>query len=257
MRVSLLQTDIKWEDKTANLRHVESFLQTLSGTTDLVILPEMFSTGFSMNSHLLAETVTEETISTLRTWASTYRLALAGSYIAKENGVFYNRGFFITPEREAIYYDKKHLFRMGEELNHFSAGADKVIISYLGWNIRLLICYDLRFPVWSRNIDNEYDLLIYPANWPSARQTVWDALLPARALENMSYVCGVNRVGTDGNGLTYTGGSVAYDAKGKQIIRATDNKEGAITATLDLASLQEFRKKFPAWKDADKFSFMP
>ena len=159
----------------------------------------MFSTGFSMQSKILAEPNSGETITTLKQWAAKFQLAICGSYIATENELFYNRAFFLTPEGEEFYYDKRHLFRMGREAEHFSAGDKRLIIPYHGWNICLLVCYDLRFPVWSRNVGNEYDLLIYVANWPIPRRLVWDTLLRARALENQCYVCGVNRVGTDGS----------------------------------------------------------
>jgi len=254
LKLSFLQTNIVWENKQENLNRLKDKLEQIQGNTDLVILPEMFSTGFSMNSELLAEPVTGNTITTLKELASQYQTAIAGSFIATENGKYYNRGFFITPEKDSYYYDKRHLFRMGDEINHFSGGNEKLIVNYRGWNICLLICYDLRFPVWSRNINNEYDLLIYTANWPSSRRQVWDMLLPARALENMSYVCGVNRVGTDGNNLPYSGGSVVYSPKGELLGKAPDNEETVETIEINMESLRSFREKFPAWKDADLFT---
>ena len=216
MRVTLLQTDIVWEDKQENLRLLREKLIKLRGVAEIVVLPETFSTGFSMDSRRLAEPVSGETITLLRQWAAEFQFAIAGSYIAcdekadaNKNAVpspdksYYNRAFFLTPEGEAYYYDKRHLFRMGQETEHFTAGSQRSVISYRGWNILLLVCYDLRFPVWSRNVNNEYDLLIYVANWPVPRRRVWDILLQARALENISYVCGVNRIGTDGNQMLY------------------------------------------------------
>jgi len=253
MRVSILQTDIVWEDKQTNMEKLHNKLLELNGKTDIVILPEMFSTGFTMRSRELAEPVDGETITTLREWAATYKIALAGSYIASDQGYYYNRAFFLTPEGDAYYYDKKHLFRMGNEREYFSAGNNKVIIPYRGWNICLLVCYEVRFPVWSRNVDNEYDILIYVANWPTPRRRVWDTLLSARAIENMSYVCGVNRVGIDGNELSYNGGSAIYSPKGEVIVTATDNQEDIITAELSLDELRNFRQKFPVWMDADRF----
>lgn len=261
LRVSILQTDIAWENKQDNLRRLHEKLETLRGAAEIVVLPETFSTGFSMNTDKLAEPVTGETITTLRQWASEYQLAIAGSYISCEETSFsckrptyYNRAFFLTPEGEAYFYDKRHLFRMGSETEHFTAGSRRPVISYRGWNILLLVCYDLRFPVWSRNVNNEYDLLIYVANWPVPRRKAWDVLLQARALENISYVCGVNRVGTDNNQLSYNGGSVIYSPKGELLGTVPDNEEGTATAILELPALQEFRKKFPAWKDADVFT---
>ena len=189
MRISILQTDIVWENKQENLRRLHEKLETLRGTTEIVVLPETFSTGFSMNTASLAEPTTGETITTLRRWSEEYRLALAGSFIANETAPeggkpsYYNRAFFLTPEGDAYYYDKRHLFRMGHETEHFTSGYQRPIIRYRGWNILLLVCYDLRFPVWSRNRNNEYDLLICVANWPVPRRKVWDILLQARALE--------------------------------------------------------------------------
>lgn len=253
MKISVLQTHIVWEDKTENLKRLQNKLETLSGETDIAILPEMFSTGFTMRSTELAEPVDGETISTLQCWAKKYQIALAGSYIAVDNGHYYNRAFFLTPEGTTFFYDKRHLFRMGNENDHFSAGENRLIIPYKGWNICLLVCYDLRFPVWSRNINNEYDLLIYVANWPAPRRLVWDTLLSARAIENMCYVCGSNRVGTDGNGLEYNGGSTIYSPKGNILAIAPEKEESVITTDLSLEELKSFRHKFPVWMDADSF----
>lgn len=257
LRISILQTDISWENKQENLRRLREKLESLRGQAEIVILPETFSTGFSMNASFLAEPVTGDTLSTLRRWAAEYQTALAGSYIAcndGDEGKYYNRAFFLTPEGEAYFYDKRHLFRMGKETEHFTAGSRRPVISYRGWNILLLICYDLRFPVWSRNTDNAYDLLIYVANWPVPRRKAWDILLQARAVENLCYVCGVNRVGMDNNRMPHNGGSAVYSPKGEILASVPDNEEGTATSMLDLDSLQEFRKKFPVWKDADKFS---
>lgn len=261
MRITLLQTDIVWEDRQENLRLLRERLTELRGETDLVILPETFSTGFSMESRRLAEPVSGLTVTTLRQWAAEFGMALAGSYIAcnadgghRPSPACYNRAFFLTPEGEAYYCDKRHLFRMGRETEHFTAGTLRTVITYRGWNIRLLVCYDLRFPVWSRNVANEYDLLIYVANWPTARRRAWDILLQARALENMSYVCGVNRTGTDGRKTPHNGGSAAYSPKGELLAAVPDGEEGAATVRLCLPSLREFRQKFPAWKDADSFT---
>ncbi|MDR0892231.1 MAG: amidohydrolase [Mediterranea sp.] len=253
MNLSIIQTDIVWEDKAENLRRLHGKLESLAGTTDLAVLPEMFSTGFSMQSEALAEPVDGPTLTTLRQWAGELGMALCGSYIAVEDGAYYNRGFFLTPEGEAYYYDKRHLFRMGEEPHHFAPGHQHLILPYRGWNICLLVCYDLRFPVWSRNVGNAYDLLVYVANWPSSRRPVWDTLLQARALENQCYVCGVNRVGTDGMGLKYDGGSCLYSPYGRAMSTVTDGEEGIATTLLDLPKLRHFRQKFPVWKDADEF----
>ena len=253
LKISIVQTDIAWENKLENLRMLREKLHALRGTTEIVVLPEMFSTGFTMKSRELAEPVSGITVRILKELAADFQLALCGSFICSERSNYYNRAFFITPEGEEFYYDKRHLFRMGNEAEYFSSGNNKLIISYRGWNICLLVCYDLRFPVWSRNVNNEYDLLIYVASWPQARRLAWDTLLCARALENMCYVCGVNRIGVDGNKLIYNGGSVVFSAKGEVLASVPDGEEGIETVSLSLISLQQLRDKFPVWKDADAF----
>ena len=253
LKISIVQTDIAWENKQENLRMLREKLHALRGTTEIVVLPEMFSTGFTMKSRELAEPVSGITVRILKELAADFQLALCGSFICSERSNYYNRAFFITPEGEEFYYDKRHLFRMGNEAEYFSSGNNKLIISYRGWNICLLVCYDLRFPVWSRNVNNEYDLLIYVASWPQARRLAWDTLLCARALENMCYVCGVNRIGVDGNKLIYNGGSVVFSAKGEVLASIPDGEEGIETVSLSLISLQQLRDKFPVWKDADAF----
>lgn len=253
LKIPIVQTDIAWENKQENLRMLREKLHALRGTTEIVVLPEMFSTGFTMKSRELAEPVSGITVRILKELAADFQLALCGSFICSERSNYYNRAFFITPEGEEFYYDKRHLFRMGNEAEYFSAGNNKLIISYRGWNICLLVCYDLRFPVWSRNVNNEYDLLIYMASWPQARRLAWDTLLCARALENMCYVCGVNRIGVDGNKLIYNGGSVVFSAKGEVLASVPDGEEGIETVSLSLISLQQLRDKFPVWKDADAF----
>lgn len=253
LKISIVQTDIAWENKQENLRMLREKLHALRGTTEIVVLPEMFSTGFTMKSRELAEPVSGITVRILKELAADFQFALCGSFICSERSNYYNRAFFITPEGEEFYYDKRHLFRMGNEAEYFSSGNNKLIISYRGWNICLLVCYDLRFPVWSRNVNNEYDLLIYVASWPQARRLAWDTLLCARALENMCYVCGVNRIGVDGNKLIYNGGSVVFSAKGEVLASVPDGEEGIETVSLSLISLQQLRDKFPVWKDADAF----
>ncbi len=258
MKISTIQTEIFWEDQKKNLKHYQKILSNLAGKTDLVVLPEMFSTGFTMNSKLLAETKDGITMQTIEKWASSYQFAIAGSFIAKDENNqenIFNRGFFITPEGEKYFYDKRHLFRMGEENLSFKAGKEPLIIQYKGWNINLIICYDLRFPVWIRNVKNAYDLIICPANWPEARSNVWKTLLAARALENCCYVCGVNRIGTDGKNIHYIGESRVIDPKGKQLINA-ERKESIRTVEIKKEFLETFRSKFPVWKDADEFNIV-
>lgn len=251
LNVSILQYDIAWEDKAANVATVERMLASSETSHDLVVLPEMFSTGFSMQSNLLAEESSGETIARIKRLAKEYDAAICGSFIAADAGNYYNRGFFITPDSEC-YYDKRHLFRMGSETKHFSPGNGRLIVPFRGFNICLLVCYDLRFPVWARNVDNEYDLLVYVANWPQQRAHVWNALLVARAIENLSYVCGANRIGTDGMNLHYAGDSSVIDFKGEGIARL-HSLEGIATSQLSKQKLDMFREKFPAWKDADRF----
>jgi len=250
----MIQAHIIWEDRAENLGYYEELVKRVSGKTDIAVLPETFSTGFSMNVEALADTMDGETIGAIKEWAKKYNIAIVGSFIVSENKACYNRAFFVTPEGEVWHYDKRHLFRMGKEDAYFSAGNQQVIVPYKEWNICLQVCYDLRFPVWSRNVENQYDLLIYVANWPEARRKVWKTLLQARAMENMAYVCGVNRVGVDGRGFNHRGDSLVYDPKGKKLADAGKREEITRTCTLDKKELENFRRKFPAWKDADQFS---
>ncbi|MBP1616960.1 MAG: putative amidohydrolase [Bacteroidetes bacterium] len=252
--ISILQYDIAWENKEANFATIERLFSVSDQHHDVVVLPEMFSTGFSMQSNLLAEENAGETITWIKSLARKHNAAICGSFIAKEKGDYLNRGFFITPDSE-YYYDKRHLFRMGSETKHFSAGSSRLIVPFRGFNICLQVCYDLRFPVWSRNVGNEYDLLIYVANWPQPRAKVWNSLLVARAIENLSYVCGVNRIGTDGTKLHYVGDSSIIDYKGDVVVHLPD-QEKILTAQLSKEALQTFREKFPAWKDADRFELL-
>ena len=265
MRISLIQNDIIWEHKSANLMNYDSLFSGLAGKTDLVVLPEMCTTGFSMQSEKMAETNDGETMMAMRRMSKDYGFAITGSFIGKnvEKTIkaeikpdCFNRCFFICPDGNEAFYDKRHLFRMGEEPEHYQAGKDKTVVSYMGWNIRLVICYDLRFPVWCRNVKNEYDLLIVVANWPEARKHVWQCLLNARALENMAYVCGVNRVGTDGLKIKYSGDSQLINAYGTILSSGEPGVESVQTLDIDLDSLKRFRNKFPVWKDADSFELL-
>lgn len=256
LRVTTVQADIVWEDKEKNLNYFYSLISPLKNKSDLVILPESFSTGFSMNAVHLAEDIQGKTILTVKKWAKELNLAICGSFIAQENDLLYNKGFFITPEGDSYYYNKRHLFRMGEENTIFSMGTSYSVIPYKNWNIRILICYDLRFPVWSRNKNNEYDLLIYVANWPKARAKAWSVLLEARAIENSCYVCGTNRIGMDGNNIPHQGDSAILDYKGNILSKSETNQETVSTVSIHKEELENFRKKFPAWKDADAFDIL-
>ena len=255
LRISFLQFDIAWEDKQRNLEYIKSQIHALKGKSNLLVLPEMFTTGFTNNCHPLAESMDGPTIQQLKQLAHHNDLAIAGSLLIVENNNFYNRFVFIHPTGDIQYYDKKHLFRLGAEVKNFTAGKTHTIVSYLGWHIALQVCYDLRFPVWSRNKNNSYDLLLYTANWPDSRIAAWEILLQARAIENMAYVCGVNRVGTDGNNLFYSGRSLLFDPKGRLLGQGGNKSEEAcITLSLSKDNLDHFRQKFPVWEDADAFT---
>ncbi|HJV77198.1 MAG TPA: amidohydrolase [Paludibacter sp.] len=253
MRISLIQDTITWADKAANLQKTGEQLASLAGQTDLVVLSEMFTTGFCTDELHLAETMDGDTVKTLRAWAVKYQLAIAGSFIATEAGKNYNRAFLVFPSGEIETADKRHLFSMGGEHNHFSGGDKRLIVNYCGFNICLLVCYDVRFPVWTRNVNNEYDLLIYVANFPERRIADWDILLHARAVENQAYVCGVNRVGVDGLGIAYNGHSTLLDCKANSLLTFPENETSIQTTEIDLESLQRYRQKFAVWRDADAF----
>ena len=256
MKITLIQDTIHWADKTANLQRTEKQLAELAGKTDLVVLPEMFTTGFCTDQLELAETMEGETVHTLQKWAQTYNLAITGSFIANENDKIFNRGFFVFPDGKIETADKRHLFSIGGEDLYFSTGAKKLIINYCGFNIRLLVCYDVRFPVWARNVNNEYDLLIYVANFPKSRINNWDILLQARAVENQAYVCGVNCVGTDGLGIDYNGHSTLLDFKATPLLSFPENETSIQTYELKREPLLKFREKSAFWKDADKFEII-
>ena len=253
LRIAAIQSELYWEDITANLAHFEEEIAKITTNPDIIILPEMFSTGFSMNSKTLAEPMNLTTFKWMKQMAAKTNALMIGSFIASENNQFYNRLLWMEPSGDFDTYDKRHLFRMGNENEHFSAGKNRLIRNWKGWNICPLVCYDLRFPVWSRNVNNEYDILIYVANWPQARAYAWSSLLVARALENQAHVVGLNRVGEDGLGLKYSGDSAIIDFNGK-IIATESMKSKIIEAELSRSELEAFRSKFPAYLDADDFS---
>ena len=253
MRITLIQDHIVWADKAANFRKTGAQLAALAGQTDLVVLPEMFSTGFCTDELHLAETMNGETVKKLRDWAVKYKLAITGSFIATENNKVFNRAFFVFPDGEIQTADKRHLFTMGGEHNHFSAGDKRLIVNHIGFNICVLVCYDVRFPVWARNVNNEFDLMIYVANFPEKRIADWDILLKARAVENQSYVCGVNRVGVDGLGIDYNGHSALLDFKATSLLTFPENESSIQTFDLQSEPLQLYRRRFAVWKDSDWF----
>ncbi len=253
LRVTLVQRMLHWEDAEANRRMFADQSRGLAGTTDLLVLPEMFTTGFSMRSEALAETMDGPTVAWMRDQSKVIGAAIYGSIIVEEAGRYYNRGLFVKPDGAVTHYDKRHLFRMAEEHDHFASGSQRVVVEHAGWRILLQVCYDLRFPVFSRNT-NDYDLALYVANWPEARRYPWSQLLIARAIENLACVVGVNRVGMDGKGIHYSGDSVAIGPRGEVLGALEASREGFLTVTLDGAALQEFRTKFPAHLDADRFT---
>jgi len=253
MKISVVQPDIIWEEKSENLRKLDLLIAALYGKTDLVVLPELFSTGFSMNPGRLSELPGSETFRWMESTAGRGNFGLCGSYMVNDNNLFRNRFVFVSQDGRSWHYDKRHLFSMADENRAFSPGEERLIFSFGGTRITLFICYDLRFPVWSRN-RNDYDLAIYSANWPAGRREGWNTLLKARAIENQCYVAGSNRIGTDGNGVSYCGDSMIVDPYGKVMAGTNLIEEGSITCEISMTELSDFRKKFPVLEDADEFS---
>ncbi|PZW43903.1 putative amidohydrolase [Mesonia algae] len=254
LSVAIIQTKLKWEDIDENLFRLTEKLNQVSDT-DLIILPEMFSTGFTMNAKLVAERESGKAVNWLIKMATSKKTAITGSLVIEENGNYYNRLFFVFPNGKYKTYDKKHLFTLAKEHEHYSAGSEKIIVNYKGFKICPLVCYDLRFPVWIRNVE-EYDLLIFVANWPNKRVKAWGALLKARSIENMCYTIGVNRVGLDGNDHLYSGHSAVYDALGEKISKENKETEFIEKVTLSLESVTKTRKDFGFLKDRDAFNLI-
>jgi predicted amidohydrolase len=252
MKITLVQTDIIWEDKEGNLKRLERLINGIPLGTDVVFLPEMFNTGFSMNPEELSEPFGSRTTEWLSAIAAKLNIGIGGSFIIRDNNCYYNRWYFVSPGKEIWFYNKRHLFSPGDENKLFTPGKERIIFSYKGLRICPNVCYDLRFPVWSR-CRNDYDLLINSANWPESRRDVWLSLLKARAIENQCYVAGVNRIGVDGKEIKYCGDSVIFGPYGEIISRGTMNKESLISGEISLSGLSEFRNKFPVFNDADKF----
>ncbi|HRN38467.1 MAG TPA: amidohydrolase [Flavobacteriales bacterium] len=251
LNVLLVQSMLQWENGPANRDRFTGLLKGHEGTTDLVVLPEMFTTGFSMNSVELAEAMDGPTVAWMRDQARKLDAALYGSVIISEGGRHFNRGLFVEPGGRVTTYDKRHLFRYADETSHFSPGRERVVVEWRGWRLLLQICFDLRFPVFARN-RGDYDAILYIASWPEPRSYAWKQLLIARAIENQCYVVGVNRVGMDGKGIHYAGGSALIDPKGATF--AIDPDGSVLTGRLDRASLEDFRKKFPVAMEADAFT---
>lgn len=248
--VALVQLDILWQQPEENRKKIDRLLSSVS--VDLIVLPEMFTTGFTMQAAENAEMMDGETVEWMRQLAKNKNAVVTGSLIICDQSDYYNRLIWMNPDGSYTYYDKRHLFRMAGEDEHYREGGSKIFPIVKGWRICPLICYDLRFPVWSRN-QNNYDLLIYVANWPKARELAWKSLAKARAIENLSPVVFVNRTGSDNNGVEYSGGSMAYDEKGNELIDSVE-EERVVTFQLNFNQLKEFRNKFPAHLDADSFA---
>jgi predicted amidohydrolase len=253
LKVAVIQLDQIWENPIANRVKIDEWLPELDKNTDVVFLAEMFNTGFILNVSSLAEPMDGETITWLKQRSSDYGFALCGSLVIRENDQYFNRLVFVEPSGEVHFYNKRHLFTMEDEEKHFQKGTERLIIDYKGWRICPLICYDLRFPVWARN-RNEYDILVYSANWPQARTEVWNTLLKARAIENQSYIVGANRVGVDGNLISYSGNSQLIDPKGNILASIGDHHKGIVSARFSYSELMKFRTAFPVLNDADQFS---
>jgi omega-amidase len=250
--VCLIQTDLFWEDVTANLSSLEEKIADIDQPVDVIVLPEMFNTGFTMN-RATAEHMNMTTTRWMKHMALQTNALIVGSFAVKEGGRFFNRLMCVLPDGSFFHNDKRHLFRMGEEHATYTPGNSRLIIEWKGWKILPLVCYDLRFPVWSRySSEDPYDLILYVANWPARRAQAWNTLLKARAIENLSYVIGVNRIGEDGNGIGYQGDSVALDFLGEPLFNLT-NKETEKVVHVSMPALEAFRRSFPAYLDADPF----
>lgn len=254
MKIALIQTSLSWENPMENRSHLVQKINGFIEEVDLIVLPEMFSSGFTMNPKVVAETMQGETVSWLQHLAKAKNCAITGSLVIEENGNYYNRLVFVYPNGDIKTYDKKHLFSLAGEDKFYAAGAEKLIVEYKGFRICPLICYDLRFPVFSRNAEN-YDVLLYVANWPKPRINAWDILLKARAVENMSYTIGVNRIGTDNNNLDYVGHSQAVDFLGNYLLEPQET-DGIFIVTLDKEKLIETRSKLAFLDDKDKFEII-
>ena len=251
MQVILVQAPLIWENPKLNRDYFEKIIKSISEKVDLIVLPEMFTTGFTMNPSAVSETIQGETVSWMQSLAKAKNCAITGSVVIKENGNFYNRMLFVFPSGEIQHYDKRHLFTLAGEEKVYTAGTQKLIVEYLGWKICPLVCYDLRFPVFARNVE-DYDVLLYVANWPKIRTNAWDILLKARAVENMCYTIGVNRTGVDGNNHEYIGHSQAVDFLGNYIIQPHET-EGVFIVELDKKKLDETRNKLAFLDDKDEF----
>jgi omega-amidase len=250
LKITFIQCELVWEDIESNLTQFDNMINSIDQNSHLIILPEMFSTGFSMNAAALAQDMDGSAVQWIQKKSKDIKADIVGSIIINVDGKFYNRLVWAKPNGDLLTYDKKHLFRMAGEEKIYSAGSNNITVELNGWKIRPFICYDLRFPVWTRNIKNQYDMAVFIANWPERRAEHWKVLLQARAIENQCYVIGVNRVGTDGNGLTYSGDSSIIDPWGSIVFKKS-NQTCIQTSELSYDVLKASRKDFPVWMDAD------
>ena len=252
LTLSLVQTPTHWHDPPRNRAHFDALLEELPPNADVALLPEMFTTGFTMSAAEVAEPMDGPSVAWMQSRARALSCVLCGSLVIEEGGKFFNRMIWASADGGITTYDKRHRFRMAGEHQHYDEGTARVVVDCRGWRISLAVCYDLRFPVWLRN-RGDYDLLLLAANWPAARQLAWRTLLSARAIENLSYVAGVNVLGEDGNGVRYRGGSALYGPEGDALLEVGE-RTSIFTATLEKSALDEYRKSFPAWRDADDFA---
>jgi predicted amidohydrolase len=255
MKATIVQCGLKWEDRDANLAHISSLLDRAAPGNGIVVLPEMFTTGFTMNPAPLAEEMDGPTVRWMKERAAAGGYALCGSLIIGEEGEFYNRMLFVTDGGELTFYDKRHLHSMSGEHTAYSLGNKRVVVAYREFSFNLQVCYDLRFPVWSRN-RGDTDVIIYSANWPAVRSNVWKSLLVARAIENQCYVIGVNRVGVNPDGTAYSGDSAIIGPKGDLLASLEPGTEGVVSAGLSMESLEKYRAEMPIWRDADPFELL-
>ncbi|SFN43290.1 Carbon-nitrogen hydrolase [Bizionia echini] len=255
LKLAIIQTHLIWEDPKANRKHFKAKIQGIKLPIDLIVLPEMFTTGFTMNAKAVAESMEGESVLWMKKRATETGAAVTGSLIIEENNQYYNRMVFAFPDGTHKTYDKRHTFSLAGEDKVFTSGQEQVIVNYKDWNICLQICYDLRFPVWSRNT-TDYDALIYVANWPKPRIAAWDALLKARAIENMCYGVGVNRIGEDAAQNEYSGHSAVYDVLGNNITPIRPNKDHIEIITLDKTHIARYRNKLKFLEDRDQFKIM-
>ncbi|SDG88151.1 amidohydrolase [Winogradskyella thalassocola] len=253
LKVAIIQTDLVWENPEENRRVLNDKINAISTNVDLIVLPEMFTSGFTMNPVLVAETMDGDTITWLKEKAKEKEAVIMGSLVISENNNFYNRMVCVEPSGVITTYDKRHTFTLAGEHNVYTAGTEKVMFNYKGWKICPLVCYDLRFPVWARNAE-DYDLLIYVANWPKVRINAWDALLKARAIENMTYCIGVNRVGLDGNNHEYSGHSAAFDVLGNRMDNLSENEDAIAIVVLEKDTITKYREKLNFLNDRDDFN---